>query len=211
MNNLQIFDSPDFGQIRTIQQNGEPWFVGKDVADILGYQNGSRDVNRHVDEDDRQNYQNGTFESNRGLTIINESGLYSLILSSKMPKAKEFKRWVTSEVIPAIRKTGGYIAGSENMTDAEIMEEERLPLELWRKIYNQRECKANKQLICYRLCAVLQLTNRFYDLESLEYVEENEYESHVYAKFAHGSGIVVTSMDNSWGMIVDIIKQLPET
>ena len=121
MNNLQIFDSPDFGQIRTIQQNGEPWFVGKDVADILGYQNGSRDVNRHVDEDDRQNYQNGTFESNRGLTIINESGLYSLILSSKMPKAKEFKRWVTREVIPAIRKTGGYIAGSENMTDAEIM------------------------------------------------------------------------------------------
>lgn len=121
MNNLQIFNSPDFGQIRTIQQNGEPWFVGKDVADILGYQNGSRDVNRHVDEDDRQNYQNGTFESNRGLTIINESGLYSLILSSKMPKAKEFKRWVTSEVIPAIRKTGGYIAGSENMTDAEIM------------------------------------------------------------------------------------------
>ncbi|WP_455767583.1 phage antirepressor [Phascolarctobacterium succinatutens] len=121
MNNLQIFDSPDFGQIRTIQQNGEPWFVGKDVADILVYQNGSRDVNRHVDEDDRQNYQNGTFESNRGLTIINESGLYSLILSSKMPKAKEFKRWVTSEVIPAIRKTGGYIAGSENMTDAEIM------------------------------------------------------------------------------------------
>ena len=121
MNSLQIFDSPDFGQIRTIQQNGEPWFVGKDVADILGYQNGSRDVNRHVDEDDRQNYQNGTFESNRGLTIINESGLYSLILSSKMPKAKEFKRWVTSEVIPAIRKTGGYIAGSENMTDAEIM------------------------------------------------------------------------------------------
>lgn len=121
MNNLQIFDSPDFGQIRTIQQNGEPWFVGKDVADILGYQNGSRDVNRHVDEDDRQNYQNGTFESNRGLTIINESGLYSLILSSKMPKAKEFKRWVTSEVIPAIRKTGGYIAGSENMTDAELM------------------------------------------------------------------------------------------
>lgn len=90
MNNLQIFDSPDFGQIRTIQQNGEPWFVGKDVADILGY-------------------QNGTFESNRGLTIINESGLYSLILSSKMPKAKEFKRWVTSEVIPAIRKHGAYM------------------------------------------------------------------------------------------------------
>lgn len=89
------------------------------------------------------------------------------------------------------------------------MEEERLPLELRRKIYNQRECKANKQLICFRLCAVLQLTNRFCDLESLEYVEENEYESHVYAKFTHGSAIVVTSADSSWGMIVDIIKQLP--
>ena len=121
MNNLQIFKSTEFGTIRTVMANNEPWFVGKDITDILGYQNGTRDINRHVDEDDRQNYQNGTFESNRGLTIINESGLYSLILSSKMPKAKEFKRWVTSEVIPAIRKTGGYIAGSENMTDAEIM------------------------------------------------------------------------------------------
>lgn len=109
MNNLQIFNSPEFGQVRIVQQNGEPWFVGKDVAEILGYQNGSRDINRHVDEDDRQNYQNGTFESNRGLTIINESGLYSLILSSKMPKAKEFKRWVTSEVLPAIRKHGAYM------------------------------------------------------------------------------------------------------
>ena len=89
------------------------------------------------------------------------------------------------------------------------MDEERLPLELWRKIYNQRESRANKQLICYKLCAVLQMTNRFCDLESLEYVEETEYESHVFARFSHGSGIVVTSMDNSWDMIVDIIRQLP--
>lgn len=89
------------------------------------------------------------------------------------------------------------------------MDKEGLPLELWLKIYNQRESRANKQLICDKLCAVLQLTNRFYDLQSLEYVEENEYESHVFAKFTHGSHIVVTSMDNSWGMIVDIIKQLP--
>ena len=89
------------------------------------------------------------------------------------------------------------------------MEEEGLPPELWLKIYNQRESRANKQLICDMLCAVLQLTNRFYDLESLEYVEETEYESHVFARFSHGSGIVVTSIDNSWGMIVDIIKQLP--
>ena len=95
-------------EVRTFTIDDEPWFVGKDVADILGYQNGSRDINRHVDEEDRQNYQNGTF-GNRGVTVINESGLYSLILSSKLPQAKEFKRWVTSEVLPAIRKQGGFI------------------------------------------------------------------------------------------------------
>lgn len=121
MNNLQIFNSPDFGQIRTIQQNGEPWFVGKDVADILGYSNTPKAIRDHVDDEDKLTERIVLSGQNRGLTIINESGLYSLILSSKMPKAKEFKRWVTSEVIPAIRKTGGYIAGSENMTDAEIM------------------------------------------------------------------------------------------
>lgn len=95
-------------EVRTLTIDDEPWFVGKDVADILGYQNGSRDINRHVDNEDRQNYQNGTF-GNRGVTVINESGLYSLILSSKLPQAKEFKRWVTSEVLPAIRKQGGFI------------------------------------------------------------------------------------------------------
>lgn len=95
-------------EVRTLTIDDEPWFVGKDVADILGYQNGSRDINRHVDDEDRQNYQNGTF-GNRGVTVINESGLYSLILSGKLPQAKEFKRWVTSEVLPAIRKQGGFI------------------------------------------------------------------------------------------------------
>lgn len=95
-------------EVRTLTIDDEPWFVGKDVVNILGYQNGSRDINRHVDEEDRQNYQNGTF-GNRGVTVINESGLYSLILSSKLPQAREFKRWVTSEVLPAIRKQGGFI------------------------------------------------------------------------------------------------------
>lgn len=109
MNNIQVFNNPEFGDIRTVEIDGEPWFVGKDVADNLGYQNGSRDINRHVDEEDRQNYQNGTFESNRGLTIINESGLYALILGSKLPSAKRFQHWVTSEVLPSIRKTGAYV------------------------------------------------------------------------------------------------------
>lgn len=109
MNELQVFTSNEFGEVRTVVINDTPWFVGKDVAVVLGYQNNSRDINRHVDEEDRQNYQNGTFDSPRGMTVINESGLYSLILSSKLPKAKEFKRWVTTEVLPAIRRHGAYM------------------------------------------------------------------------------------------------------
>ena len=110
MNNLQIFNSPDFGQIRTIQQNGEPWFVGKDVAKILGYERADNAIRNHVDDEDKLMHQISASGQNREMYIINESGLYSLILSSKMHKAKEFKRWVTSEVIPAIRKTGKYEA-----------------------------------------------------------------------------------------------------
>lgn len=109
MNNLQIFKNPEFGQIRTIEINHEPYFVGKDVADILGYQNGSRDINRHVDEDDRQKTMMFDGNQNKETIVINESGLYSLVLSSKLPTAKRFKRWVTSEVLPAIRKHGAYM------------------------------------------------------------------------------------------------------
>ena len=108
MDNIKVFNSSEFGNVRTVSIDNEIWFIGKDVVDILGYQNGSRDINRHVSEDDRQNYQNGTFESPRGMTIINESGLYSLVLSSKLESAKRFKHWVTSEVLPTLRKTGSY-------------------------------------------------------------------------------------------------------
>lgn len=119
MNELKLFNFEN-NQVRTLLINNEPWFVGKDVADILGYQNSSRDINRHVDEEDRQNYQNGTSEiNNRGMTIINESGLYSLVLSSKLPNAKKFKHWVTSEVLPQIRKTGSY--ATPQLTGEELM------------------------------------------------------------------------------------------
>lgn len=109
MTDLQIFNSPEFGQIRTVEKDGEPWFVGKDVAAALGYSNTRDALDRHVDIDDKNTVVNP--DGNRGnpnMTIINESGLYSLVLSSKLPTAKKFKRWVTSEVIPSVRKTGGY-------------------------------------------------------------------------------------------------------
>ena len=107
-NAMQIFKNDEFGQVRIVEINNEPYFVGKDVADILGYQNGSRDINAHVDEEDRLKYQISTAGQLREQTIINESGLYALILSSKLPTAKKFKRWVTHEVLPSIRKTGSY-------------------------------------------------------------------------------------------------------
>ncbi|WP_080961689.1 phage antirepressor KilAC domain-containing protein [Enterococcus cecorum] len=96
-------------QVRTIEIENEPYFVGKDVVDILGYQNGSRDINRHVDEEDRHKVMLFDGNQDKETIIINESGLYSLILSSKMPNAKKFKRWVTKEVLPTIRKHGAYL------------------------------------------------------------------------------------------------------
>ncbi len=114
MNKIQIFEHEKFGRIRTLTIDGEPWFVGKDVAAILGYSNGNRDIVRHIDEEDRimldskTQYQNGIELGQRGGWIINESGLYSLILGSEKSEAKEFKRWITREVLPAIRKYGVY-------------------------------------------------------------------------------------------------------
>ena len=109
MNELQIFESTEFGSVRTLMVNDNPYFVGKDVADILGYQNGSRDINRHVDEEDRHKAMIFDGNQDKETIIINESGLYSLILSSKMPNAKKFKHWVTAEVLPSIRKHGAYM------------------------------------------------------------------------------------------------------
>lgn len=121
MNDLQIFENPEFGKIRTLDIEGEPWFVGKDVADILGYQNASKALADHVDAEDKLNNESLSSLGQRGGWIISESGLYSLILSSKLPTAKKFKRWITAEVIPSIRKNGGYVAGQENMTPEELM------------------------------------------------------------------------------------------
>lgn len=111
MNELTIFKNEQFGEIRTIVKNDEIWFVGKDVATALGYSNPSNAVVTHVDDDDKTTYLNQVSGSNykSKTAIINESGLYSLVLSSKLPTAKKFKRWITSEVLPSIRKHGGYL------------------------------------------------------------------------------------------------------
>lgn len=109
MTDLQIFNSPEFGAIRTIEKDGEPWFVGKDVAAALGYKEPTKAAREKVDDDDKGVSKIDTPSGIQEMTIINESGLYSLVLSSKLPTAKKFKRWVTNEVIPSIRKHGAYM------------------------------------------------------------------------------------------------------
>lgn len=117
MNELQVFKNQEFGEIRTLAIKDEPWFVGKDVAEVLGYTNPQKALRDHIDEEDKTLNESFTVNGTKGI-LINESGLYSLILSSKLPKAKEFKHWVTSEVLPTIRKTGSY---SVHMTDYQKM------------------------------------------------------------------------------------------
>lgn len=108
MNEVQTFNNQEFGEVRTVEINGEPYFIAKDIADILGYANPQKAVREHIDEEDRGVNEMDTPGGRQLFTITNESGLYSLILSSKLPNAKKFKHWVTSEVLPQIRKTGSF-------------------------------------------------------------------------------------------------------
>lgn len=127
--NLQLFTNTEFGSVRVMTIDNKPYFVGKDIATILGYSNPSKAILNHVDDEDKQFIMVEITDSQKGnvpigqtkTAFINESGLYSLILSSKMPKAKEFKRWVTSEVLPSIHSNGGYIIGQETISDEELM------------------------------------------------------------------------------------------
>lgn len=118
--NIKTFDY-NGQEVRTVEMNGQPWFVGKDVAGVLGYTDTNKAIAMHVDEDDKLNDKTASSLGQRGGWLINESGLYSLVMSSKLSTAKQFKRWVTSEVLPSIRKTGGYIAGQETLSPEELM------------------------------------------------------------------------------------------
>lgn len=136
MNELRIFNNADFGDIRTVEQDGGIWFVGKDVAEALGYSNPSNAVISHVDDEDKLRTQIKYAGQNREISIINESGLYSLVLSSKLPSAKAFKRWITSEVIPSIRKTGSYNKPSKEPTTQQAQRAKAMLLNA-----QSRQCK----------------------------------------------------------------------
>lgn len=155
MNDLKIFENPAFGQVRTLEREGEPWFVGKDVAEALGYSNTRDALDRHVDDEDKNTVVNP--DGNRGnpnMIIINESGLYSLVLSSKLPTAKAFKRWITSEVIPSIRKHGAYITPDtlEQMIadpDTAIRLLTTLKEERQERVRLEAEAKANRPKVLF--------------------------------------------------------------
>lgn len=142
MNELKTFTNSEFGNVRIIEFNNEPWFVGKDVAAILGYVNPSKALLDHVDDDDKVNNDSLSSLGQRGGWLINESGLYSLILSSKLESAKRFKKWVTSEVLPSIRKTGSYAMPKGNdLIAAAVIEAQRLLAEKDRQIEEMKPAK----------------------------------------------------------------------
>lgn len=139
MGELQIFKNEEFGEVRTVEIGGESWFVGKDVAEILGYSNTRDALAKHIDGEDKGDVAiRDSIGREQSTTIINESGLYSLILSSKLPNAKAFKRWITSEVLPSIRKHGGYINGQSEMSPEELMAK---ALQVAQKTLEEREAR----------------------------------------------------------------------
>ena len=152
MYELKIFENQEFGKIRAVEIDGEPWLVGKDVAEALGYKNTRQAIATNVDEEDRGVHSVDTPSGVQEMTVINESGLYSLVLSSKLPTAKKFKRWVTSEVLPSIRRTGGYILPRDYPSALRALadsEERRMALEVENAQQRQMLAEYNPKVSYY--------------------------------------------------------------
>lgn len=160
MNEVKLFENEEFGQVRTIIIDNEPYFVGKDVADILGYADPNKALAMHVDEEDKLNDKTALSLGQRGGWFINESGLYSLILSSKMPNAKKFKRWVTSEVLPSIRKHGVY--ATDNVID-DILNNPDFGIELLTKLKEERAARVEAE----KKNAILTHVNKTYTMTEI--------------------------------------------
>lgn len=169
-NEIKIFENEEFGSVRTMKINGEPWFVGKDVATILGYAKPENAIANHVDDEDKTTTliqgTGSNYKSNA--VIINESGLYSLILSSKLPNAKKFKRWVTSEVLPAIRKTGSYYIQSK--PDSYTIEDPAARARRWAEEYEEKkalEAKIEEQKPLVEYAEHIQASKDVIDMKSM--------------------------------------------
>lgn len=167
-NEIKIFENEEFGSVRTMEINGVPYFVGKDVAEILGYSRPDHAITAHVDDEDKLMYQIDTSGQNRNMFIINESGLYSLILSSKLPNAKKFKHWVTAEVLPAIRKTGSYSIQSK--PDSYTIEDPAARARRWAEEYEEKkalEVKIEEQKPLVEYAEHIQASKDVIDMKSM--------------------------------------------
>lgn len=212
MNKLEIFKNQDFGEIRAISINDEPYFVGKDVAMILGYSRPDHAVNHHVDDEDKLMYQIDTSGQNRQMLIINESGLYSLILSSKLPNAKKFKRWVTSEVLPEIRKTGSYTKAPKSFKEALFLAykqqekiEELEKTKAW--IGNKREAQAmntasQKSKEVKKLQLALDLEMSYATVKKVEKATGRKYNWQNLKKYCESAGLCWNkAFDSNYGSV----------
>lgn len=155
MNDIRIFNNDEFGRVRTVTIDNEPWFVGKDVAEALGYSNSRKALSDHVHDDDKGVTKCDTLGGKQDLTIINESGLYALIFGSKLESAKRFKHWVTSEVLPSIRKNGIY--ATDNVID-NILNNPDFGIELLTKLKEERAARVKAE----QTNAILMHVNKTY-------------------------------------------------
>ena len=214
MNKLEIFKNQDFGEIRAISINDEPYFVGKDVAMILGYINPRKAVIDHVDDDDKKD--GVTIRDSIGReqkpVLINESGLYSLILSSKLPNAKKFKRWVTSEVLPEIRKNGSYTKAPKSFKEALFLAykqqekiEELEKTKAW--IGNKREAQAmntasQKSKEVKKLQLALDLEMSYATVKKVEKATGRKYNWQNLKKYCESAGLCWNkASDSNYGSV----------
>mgnify|MGYP002766621293 FL=1 len=188
-------------QVRTIEKNGEPWFVGKDVAEILGYSDTAQAVRKHIDNEDKGVVEMTTPGGKQPVTIINESGLYSLILSSKLPTAKEFKHWVTSEVLPSIRKTGEYKITPAQQNRLDIMERNSRAREasLWLRISAQVKSDTYRQ-VCASYASTV-LAGR--EVIPLPQTTQHHYSATEIGKMFGVSKQAIGNLANTYGMKTD--------
>lgn len=199
-NNIVAFKYEE-QQVRTIEKNGEPWFVGKDVADILGYSDTAQAVRKHIDNEDKGVVEMTTPGGKQPVTIINESGLYSLILSSKLPTAKEFKHWVTSEVLPSIRKTGEYKITPAQQNRLDIMERNSRAREasLWLRISAQVKSDTYRQ-VCASYASTV-LAGR--EVIPLPQTTQHHYSATEIGKMFGVSKQAIGNLANTYGMKTD--------
>ena len=199
-NNIVAFKYEE-QQVRTIEKNGEPWFVGKDVADILGYSDTAQAVRKHIDNEDKGVVEMTTPGGKQPVTIINESGLYSLILSSKLPTAKKFKHWVTSEVLPSIRKNGEYKITPAQQNRLDIMERNSRAREasLWLRISAQVKSDTYRQ-VCASYASTV-LAGR--EVIPLPQTTQHHYSATEIGKMFGVSKQAIGNLANTYGMKTD--------